>query len=162
LEEVDLHCFKSLETLLEIEKEGITKETFADTIFFNFTTNSIDGREVELIPNGKNIDVKYVVFLPCASFIRISYNSMKRTHSWDNRAQYVKLVENYKLNECKLQMQAIYEGLSPPHISPRKIPLNTYFPLIGLAAIVPLGYLKLLLPKELEQKGACVIDSFFC
>lgn len=59
LEEVDLHCCKSLETLLEIEKEGITEETFADTIFFNFTTNSIDGREIELIPNGKDIDVRY-------------------------------------------------------------------------------------------------------
>eukprot|EP01102_Stenamoeba_stenopodia_P010602 TRINITY_DN3219_c0_g1_i3.p1 TRINITY_DN3219_c0_g1~~TRINITY_DN3219_c0_g1_i3.p1 ORF type:complete len:573 (+),score=161.90 TRINITY_DN3219_c0_g1_i3:1015-2733(+) len=108
LEEVDLHCCKSLETLLEIEKEGITEETFADTIFFNFTTNSIDGREIELIPNGKDIDV-----------------------SWNNRSQYAKLVEEYKLNECKSQMQALYEGL---------------------ASVVPIGYLRLLLPKELEQK----------
>jgi hypothetical protein len=43
---------------LDIEKEGITEDIFPDTIFFNFTTNSIDGREVELIPNGKEINVE--------------------------------------------------------------------------------------------------------
>ena len=57
LEEVDLMGLKSLQALTDVEGEGVDEATFSDLIFLTFTTTSIDGREVELVPNGANIDV---------------------------------------------------------------------------------------------------------
>jgi len=57
LEEIDLVGLKSLQALTDLEKEGVDETTFGDLIFLNFTTTSVDGREVELVPNGSTIDV---------------------------------------------------------------------------------------------------------
>lgn len=56
-EEVDLMGVKSLQTLRDLEAEGVDASTFGDLIFLTFTTTAIDGTEVELIPNGANADV---------------------------------------------------------------------------------------------------------
>lgn len=48
---------KSLQALVDIENEGIDETTFGDLIFLTFTTTSVDGREVELKPEGASIDV---------------------------------------------------------------------------------------------------------
>jgi len=108
LEEVDLHCCRSLDTLLDIEKEGITELTFSDCISFTFTTNSFDGREVELLPGGKNRNV-----------------------TWENRKEYIQLVEEYKLSECDEQVAALIEGISH---------------------LIPLSCLILFTPQELQDR----------
>lgn len=53
-----------------------------------FSVTSTDGKDIELIENGKNIKV-----------------------NWENRQQYIKLVESYRLNEFKTQVEAIKSGL---------------------------------------------------
>eukprot|EP01117_Protostelium_nocturnum_P014791 TRINITY_DN5663_c0_g1_i1.p1 TRINITY_DN5663_c0_g1~~TRINITY_DN5663_c0_g1_i1.p1 ORF type:complete len:1899 (-),score=642.02 TRINITY_DN5663_c0_g1_i1:50-5119(-) len=54
LKAIDQICCQSLETLSDIEREGITEETFADAISFTYTTTSSDGREIELREGGRN------------------------------------------------------------------------------------------------------------
>lgn len=70
-----------------VESREITPETFAE-MNLAFSVTSTDGKDIELIENGKNIKV-----------------------NWENRQQYIKLVENYRLNEFKAQVEAIKSGL---------------------------------------------------
>ncbi|KAL6075983.1 putative ubiquitin-protein ligase [Balamuthia mandrillaris] len=89
LEGVDLMGVKSLETLRNLEKEGITEEMFGDLIFLTFTTNSADGREVELVEGGADIPV-----------------------TWENREEYVELVQAYKTQEFEGAIRSMREGLA--------------------------------------------------
>lgn len=86
-EDVDRLCFKSIQTLRNIEQEGITPETFCDVIFLNFTTSSADGREVELVPGGATRNV-----------------------TWESRQEYTNLVEEYRMRELAEQLHALGEG----------------------------------------------------
>lgn len=52
LEAIDQLACQSLDSLLNIEKEGVTADTFDSVIDFTFTTTSINGKEVELVPSG--------------------------------------------------------------------------------------------------------------
>jgi hypothetical protein len=88
LEAIDQLTCQSLDSLLNIEKEGVTEETFSSAIDFTFTTTSYDGREVELVPDG----------------------AMKKV-TWQNRKEYVEMVHKYKLEEFSLQDQAMVDGL---------------------------------------------------
>ena len=85
--EIDLYTFENIETLANITESEMDSETFSDVISLNFTVQSLDGRVIELIPNGTNIPV-----------------------DWSNRFKYAKLVENYRRNELSLQLNAISSG----------------------------------------------------
>ncbi len=61
LEAIDAFSYKIFDQVQNAEKqEGINSENFAEFIELTFTTTSTDGREIELIEGGKNIQVKYV------------------------------------------------------------------------------------------------------
>lgn len=89
LENVDQVCFQSLDTLRNIELEGVTKENFSDVIDFSFTTTSSDGREIELVEEGK-----------------------KKSVTWENRHEYIELIEQYKEHEFDLQVAALVAGIT--------------------------------------------------
>ncbi len=82
LKAVDQMCVQSLEALKTIDKQGITtQEMFEDVFLEVFTINMSDGKEVELKPNGKNINVTF-----------------------NNRFEWASLVEKVRLNEFKNQV----------------------------------------------------------
>jgi len=108
----DLHAIDSLalDVLNKVEKsesQNITAESFQEIITATFTTASSDGRQIELKENGADIPV-----------------------SWENRKEFVKLVEEYRLKEFDAQIDAIRRGL---------------------ATIVPVQLLPLFTWQELEK-----------
>jgi len=95
LESIDKCCCQFLDSIRNIGKEGVTEKTFNDYIFETFTTTSSDGRQVELLkPSGKQVPV-----------------------TWQNRNEFIQLVEQYRLNEFQLQTDAIFRGVASviPH-----------------------------------------------
>ncbi|ETO10269.1 hypothetical protein RFI_27108 [Reticulomyxa filosa] len=106
LKEIDSLCFDILDKLSNIEREGVTPQTFSDYFPYQFTTTSSDGRQVLLKTNGDKIQV-----------------------TWENRKEYVQLLERYRLNEFTTQVDAIRRGL---------------------ATIVPIALLPLFTWQELE------------
>eukprot|EP01083_Nonionella_stella_P059475 155578_1 len=68
---------------------SITPANFRDVFPYTFATLGSDGEEVELVPDGKNKPV-----------------------TWENREEFVQFVEKYRLNEFKLQVEAIRRGLA--------------------------------------------------
>ena len=88
LEAIDQNCCKFIEAIRDIHLSGVTSETFYDLIFETFTTTSSDGNIVELKQDGKNCKV-----------------------TWENRIEFTTLVEQYRLNEFKLQTDAIAKGI---------------------------------------------------
>ena len=88
LEGVDQSCCKFLEAVRDLHHTGVTAESFYDLIFETFTTRSSDGRIVELKPGGASCQV-----------------------TWENRALFTVLVENYRLHEFRLQTEAIARGI---------------------------------------------------
>jgi len=104
---IDSLCYDVMEKVANIDQQNVTEETFNDVITTNFVTTSCDGREVELKENGSNIPV-----------------------TWHNRKEFVSLLEQYRLNEFKLQIEAIRRGL---------------------ATIVPIPLLPLFTWQELEM-----------
>ncbi|ETO27461.1 HECT type ubiquitin ligase [Reticulomyxa filosa] len=106
LKEIDSLCFDILDKLSNIEREGVTPQTFSDYFPYHFTTTSSDGRQVLLKPDGDKIQV-----------------------TWENRKEYVQLLEHYRLNEFSTQVDAIRRGL---------------------ATIVPIALLPLFTWQELE------------
>ena len=96
LEAVDKSCCQFLDGVRHTDKEGITRESFNDLIFESFTTRSIDGRVVELKPGGSNIDV-----------------------TWDNRHEFVALVEQFRLHEFRAQTDAMARGIDS--VVPRSV-----------------------------------------
>lgn len=59
LEGIDYQAVKSLKDYREIEKKGITSETFSDVFEDTFTTQSSDERIVEIIPGGAGIPLTF-------------------------------------------------------------------------------------------------------
>eukprot|EP01087_Luapelamoeba_hula_P012781 TRINITY_DN3603_c0_g1_i4.p1 TRINITY_DN3603_c0_g1~~TRINITY_DN3603_c0_g1_i4.p1 ORF type:complete len:4801 (-),score=871.08 TRINITY_DN3603_c0_g1_i4:39-14441(-) len=91
LEEVDVLACRGIEILKNdeaLQKEGVTQENFEDTIGFHFTTNSTDGREIELKERGRDTCV-----------------------TWEHKNAYADLVLDYRLHEFELQVAAIKNGL---------------------------------------------------
>ena len=88
LKAVDAYCVQCLEDIDEIEKKGIDATSFESVIYESFVTRLSDGREEELKKEGREINVTF-----------------------DNRNEYVQLVEKTRLEEGSKQMEAIKEGL---------------------------------------------------
>jgi len=89
LKAIDSMCVQSLEALKNIDKQGITADTFEDVFLEVFTINGSDGKEVELKPNGKQIPVTF-----------------------QNRHEWAELVEKKRMTEFKNQVDAIRRGLA--------------------------------------------------
>lgn len=106
LELIDRYTIQCLDDIINIHKKGVQPENFSFYVDQKYTTCLSDSSEVELIPNGRNIDVTY-----------------------NDRIKYCELVERIRLDESKIQMNAIRSGLE---------------------FVIPLGLLKLLSWKELE------------
>lgn len=56
---IDTMCVQSLDALKTIDQKGITEDTFGDVFLEVFAIHRSDGKEVELKPNGKNIEVTF-------------------------------------------------------------------------------------------------------
>eukprot|EP01119_Soliformovum_irregulare_P017292 TRINITY_DN5115_c0_g1_i2.p1 TRINITY_DN5115_c0_g1~~TRINITY_DN5115_c0_g1_i2.p1 ORF type:complete len:2108 (+),score=625.85 TRINITY_DN5115_c0_g1_i2:350-6673(+) len=89
LKAIDAMCVQSLDALRTIDQKGITEDMFEDIITEVFTTNGSDGKEIELKPNGKNIPVTF-----------------------QNRFEWISLVEKMRTTEFAPQMEAIRRGMS--------------------------------------------------
>eukprot|EP00752_Nemacystus_decipiens_P002251 g2132.t2 len=89
LENVDVLLTRSMQDIRTIDQKGVTRAIFSDIVMENFTALSLDDREVELRPGGKNIPV-----------------------TWDNRLEYADLVEKQRLTECCAMVKHIRKGLS--------------------------------------------------
>ncbi|CAM9305078.1 unnamed protein product, partial [Sphacelaria rigidula] len=89
LEGVDVLLTKSMQDIRTIHQKGVTREIFSDIVMETFTTLSLDDREVELKPDGRNTPV-----------------------TWDNRLEYADLVERHRLAECCSMVKHIRKGLS--------------------------------------------------
>jgi len=89
LESIDLFCMQSLDSIRHIDLQGIDSESFRTSFFETFTTMSTDDREVELRSGGADIDVTF-----------------------ETRAEFCDLVENYRLHEFDAQAQAVRRGLA--------------------------------------------------
>jgi hypothetical protein len=103
LEMIDKYCIQFLDDILKIND----KENFEVFNEYKFTTMLSSGEEVELIENGKNINL-----------------------SLENKKLYVELVEKTRLNEGKIQIDAIRSGLEQ---------------------VIPIGILKLISWNEIEM-----------
>ena len=89
LEAIDLFQIQSLDSMRNIDSQGIDAETFRISFFETFTTVSTDDRTVELVPGGAHRDVTF-----------------------DSRLEFCDLVENYRLHEFDRQAAAVRSGLA--------------------------------------------------
>ncbi|CAM9164819.1 unnamed protein product [Ectocarpus sp. 8 AP-2014] len=89
LENVDVLLTRSMQDIRTIDQKGVTRTLFSDIVMENFTAVSLDNREVELKPGGKNISV-----------------------TWDNRFEYADLMEKQRLSECCSMVKHIRKGLA--------------------------------------------------
>ena len=79
---------ESLKDLNNMEKfDKLNEENFQMYMCKDFTIRTLDGREVELIEGGFDTPV-----------------------TWHNRFQYIKLAEEFRLQECSIQLQALKYG----------------------------------------------------
>ena len=84
LEAVDRYSVQCLEDLSNIQKKGVTKENFCDLIHEKFVCFLSDGSELELKKGGREQEVTF-----------------------ENRIEYVELVEQLRLRESKKQAAAV-------------------------------------------------------
>jgi len=89
LEGIDLSLIQTLSSIRNIEEIDVTEDLFEDVFDGNFSTVGLDGRVVELLPQGL----------------------LKRV-TLSNRTEYVELVEKYRLHEFSQQANAIRSGLA--------------------------------------------------
>jgi len=99
-----------------LAEKKVTAETFEDVYGLTFTYPSSDETTVELKENGANIPVK-----------------------WEDRGEFTRLVKQFRLVECNVQVSAIRSGL---------------------VSLIPARFLSLLTWKELELEvcGSPEID----
>jgi hypothetical protein len=81
LEAIDIMLIQSMDSVRNIDKQGITEQMFQDVIMETFTTISTDDRAVELKAGGVNIPVTF-----------------------QNREEYADLVEQYRMREFVFQV----------------------------------------------------------
>ena len=86
LQAVDALSFDVLDKIVAMPEAEA--DSFTSTFALTFTTMASDGREVELVPGGR-----------------------EQTVTWHNRLEYCQLVEQYRLSELSLQTAAIRKGL---------------------------------------------------
>jgi len=87
---IDALAFKNSENILNAERKNASADTFNKAMAnLRFTVKLRDGNIVELVPGGSKIKV-----------------------NWDNRKRYCRLLTEYKLNEYKVQCDAIRRGLA--------------------------------------------------
>jgi hypothetical protein len=103
LKAIDFSTVSSLEKILEMDRD-----VFEASVFETYTTLLSDKTVVELVPGGK-----------------------EKTVSYDERTQYVALVQQCRLNESASQMKAIQRGIG---------------------SIVPLSLLSLFTWQDLEMR----------
>lgn len=108
LKQIDTFCVQCLEDIANIEKKGVNTNSFTSVIDTCFVTRLSDGTEKELKKGGRDIRVTF-----------------------ENRQEYVNLVEEIRLAEGQLQMKSIK---------------------IGMYKIVPQSLVKLYSSRELELK----------
>ena len=88
LELIDRYTIQCLDDIYNIHKKGVTAQNFSFIVDQKFTTCLSDGSEVELINEGRNMEVNF-----------------------GNRNKYCDLVEKIRLEESKIQIAAIRSGL---------------------------------------------------
>ena len=86
LQAVDALSFDVLDKIVAMPEAEA--DSFTSTFALTFTTMASDGREVELVPGGR-----------------------EQTVTWHNRLEYCQLVEQYRLTELSQQIAAIRKGL---------------------------------------------------
>eukprot|EP00003_Mantamonas_plastica_P032754 TRINITY_DN905_c0_g1_i1.p1 TRINITY_DN905_c0_g1~~TRINITY_DN905_c0_g1_i1.p1 ORF type:complete len:276 (-),score=92.44 TRINITY_DN905_c0_g1_i1:284-1111(-) len=89
LEAIDQMSVQCNQSIINIEKKGVTADIFEDIIEETFVTRNSAGEEIELVEGGK---AKAVTF--------------------ENRFEYVRLTEEVRLKEFETQMKAIRLGLA--------------------------------------------------
>eukprot|EP00003_Mantamonas_plastica_P032759 TRINITY_DN905_c0_g1_i15.p2 TRINITY_DN905_c0_g1~~TRINITY_DN905_c0_g1_i15.p2 ORF type:complete len:1205 (-),score=565.17 TRINITY_DN905_c0_g1_i15:483-4097(-) len=114
LEAIDQMCVQCNRSLIDIDKKGVTSDIFEDVIEETFVTVNSAGEEIELIENGKEVAVTF-----------------------DNRHEYVRLIEDMRLQEFSSQMKATR---------------------LGVATIVPVRLLNLLTWNELQEQVCGIPD----
>eukprot|EP00163_Fabomonas_tropica_P003354 TRINITY_DN12848_c0_g2_i1.p1 TRINITY_DN12848_c0_g2~~TRINITY_DN12848_c0_g2_i1.p1 ORF type:complete len:3091 (+),score=552.10 TRINITY_DN12848_c0_g2_i1:91-9273(+) len=102
LEGVDQMLCQTLDFIQNIETEGVTPETFSDVLQESFVAHTSDDRRVELVEGGMDIEV-----------------------DWSNKDKYVALIEDFRLHEIDLQIQALQRGLCSV-LPQRVLPLFTW------------------------------------
>jgi len=88
LEGIDAFGSQFLDEIRFAESKGITKDNFTDVFAYNWTTLLSDGTLVELKPNGKDRQVTF-----------------------EEREEYIAAILQARMDECKVQMNAVREGL---------------------------------------------------
>jgi len=88
LELIDRYTIQCLDDIINIHKKGVSEKNFNFIVDQKFTTCLSDGTEVELVEDGRNIDVTFA-----------------------NRNKYCELVEKIRMEESKVQIAAIRGGL---------------------------------------------------
>jgi alpha-tubulin suppressor-like RCC1 family protein len=88
LECIDRYTVQCLDDIINIHKKGVTADNFTFYVDQKFTTCLSDGSEVEIIKDGKDIELTY-----------------------NDRIKYCELVEKVRLEESKIQIAAIRSGL---------------------------------------------------
>lgn len=59
IEGIEFNLAKSLQLFRTIDSLGVTPDSFLDTFFETFTTTSLTGETIELIPGGKEVPVTF-------------------------------------------------------------------------------------------------------
>eukprot|EP00830_Metopus_es_P015538 TRINITY_DN4508_c0_g1_i2.p1 TRINITY_DN4508_c0_g1~~TRINITY_DN4508_c0_g1_i2.p1 ORF type:complete len:457 (-),score=89.63 TRINITY_DN4508_c0_g1_i2:14-1384(-) len=88
LKAVDAYCTQCIDDIATIEKKGVDESSFESIIDLTFVTRLSDGSEYELKKAGRSTKVTF-----------------------GKRMEYVRLVEQARLNEGALQMKAIKTGM---------------------------------------------------
>ncbi|CAM9783858.1 unnamed protein product [Discosporangium mesarthrocarpum] len=88
LEAIDCVLTQTLAAIQDVDQQGVTAKNFADLGLGGFTVTTIDGSEAELLPGGADIAITF-----------------------NNRHEYIALVEQFKKGEFAKQVEAIRSGL---------------------------------------------------
>ncbi|KAG2528974.1 hypothetical protein JM18_001889 [Phytophthora kernoviae] len=86
---VDSMLVNSMSKMRTIDNYGVTEEMFEDIVMETFTTLGADNRVIELKPGGASLAVTF-----------------------NSRYEYADLVEQARLHESDVQVQAIFRGLA--------------------------------------------------
>lgn len=90
IRDIDLFAATAMDKMRDIEREGVTEETFSECfVDMVFTCIGLDGEEHEIVPGGRS-----------------------RPVTWHNREEYIEAVEAWRLCEIDAQIAAIRAGLA--------------------------------------------------
>jgi len=100
---IDISCTKYIDTIRNIDKEGVAPESFNDVIFETFTIQTSSGQVVELKP-GTQLLSENLLNANCRIALRC-LGGKEIPVTWENRLEFCNLVEQYRLNEFKVLCQ---------------------------------------------------------